>query len=212
MDPATLAVIATDSNGDGTWDGATPNTGSLAAGASVNYLVRVTIPGGTGVGTLDTVELRATSDLRANVRGSAFDEITVADGSVPGAGDILVIPDSASNALAGESVVYTHTVTNLTGATDVFDLQADSSQGWTTTIYRDTNGDGVYTPGVDTAISNTASLAAGASQTVFVVVDVPGAAAAGSVDITHITARSQANPDIWAASRRIPRRWAPTTA
>jgi len=196
VDPATLAVIATDSNGDGVWDGATPNTGSLAAGESVNYLVRVTIPGGTGAGTVDTVELRAISDLRTTVRGSAFDEIAVADGSVPGAGDVLVIPDNTSNAIAGDSAVYTHTVTNRTGVTDIFDLSAVSSQGWTTTIYRDTNADGVYTAGVDTAIGNTASLATGASQTIFVVVDVPGAAVAGTVDITNFTALSRVDPNL----------------
>ena len=196
VDPATSAVIATDSNGDGVWDGPTPNTGTLTAGASASYLLRVTVPGGTAIATVDSLELRATSDLRPGVSGSAFDELTVVDAGVPGVGDVLVTPDGSSNAVSGSSAIYTHTITNLTGATDVFDLSASSSQGWTTTVYRDTNGDGVYTAGVDTAIGNTASLAAGASQTVFVVVDVPGAAAAGSVDVTHVTARSQANPDL----------------
>ena len=61
IDPASpMVVIATDSNGDGIWDGgATPNTGSLAAGTSANFLIRVTIPAATAIGTLDTVNLIA---------------------------------------------------------------------------------------------------------------------------------------------------------
>ncbi|MDX1431229.1 MAG: C25 family cysteine peptidase [Gammaproteobacteria bacterium] len=196
VNPLTLTAIATDSNGDGVWNGATPNTGSIAAGGFKVYLVRVTVPGGTPVGAVDTIELRAISDLRPALTGSAFDEITVVDGTVAGAGDVLVEPDNASNAQPGNIVVYSHTITNRTGATDIFDLSASSSQGWPRTIYRDTNGDGVYTAGVDTAISNSASLANGATQRIFVVLSVPGGASPGTVDVLNLTAVSRNNPDL----------------
>ncbi len=190
IDPATLVVIATDSNGDGIWDGgATPNTGSLTAGSSANFQVRVTVPGGTALGTLDTVNLNATSDTFGNVTGTATDEITVVDGTVVNAGDVTVTPDHSSFASAGDQLVYAHTVTNNSGAAHIFTLQATGTLGsWTSTIYQDSNGDGVFTSGVDTAITNTNNLADGTSQKVFVVIDVPGGAMNGDIDTTTLVA------------------------
>ncbi len=188
-DPATGGVVAVDSDGDGAWDGgATPNTGSLAPGAAAHYRLEVAVPGSAVVGDLDSVELRASSDLRAGLSASAFDEITVVDGTVPGAADLLVTPDNASFVLAGATVAYTHTVTNNTGATRVFALQAVSDLGFATGIFQDANGDGFYTPGLDTAITNTAALADGTSQRIFVVVSVPAGTPNGTVDTTNITA------------------------
>ncbi len=46
IDPDTSVVFATDTNGDGIWDGITSNTGNLARGASASYIVRVTVPAG----------------------------------------------------------------------------------------------------------------------------------------------------------------------
>jgi len=192
LDPATGVAIATDSDGDGLWDGgATPNTGSLAPGASRAYRLRVTVPAGAAAGSSNEVSLRAISDLDAGVTGAALDTVTVADPGIPGAGDVLVTPDNASSLaepLALTPVVYTHTVTNRTGATRAFQLQANSSQGFAARIFRDTNGDGIFTAGTDIAIVQTASLADGASQRVFVVVDVPGGTPAGTVDTLAVAA------------------------
>src|SRR5205823_13077787 len=49
------AFIASDSNGDGVWDGSTPNTGTLASGASQSYWVRVSVPPGAAIGTVDAI-------------------------------------------------------------------------------------------------------------------------------------------------------------
>ena len=129
------------------------------------------------------------SDNFANVVGTATDEITIVDGGVAGAGDVTVTPDHSSFASPNDQLVYTHTVTNNSGAAHIFALQATGTRaGWTSTIYQDSNGDGVYTDGVDTAITNTNNLADGASQKVFVVIDVDGAASNGDIDTTTLVA------------------------
>ena len=190
IDPATGVVLATDSNGDGTWDGgALPNTGTLTVGASRNYRLRVEIPAATPLATLETVNLTAASDTTPSISASAVDEITLVDGTTAGSGDVTVSPDNASFTTAGTQVAYTHTITNNSGAAHSFALQTTGTRaGWTATIYQDSNGDGIYTPGVDTAITNSMNLADGASQEVFLVLDVPGGAASGDVDTTNLVA------------------------
>ncbi len=197
IDPASGAVIATDSNGDGTWDSGTVNTGSLAPGASRTYQVRVSVPGGTPPGSENTVTLRAVSNRSSIVLAEGTNEVTVLAGPL---GFVDVLPDNSGvvSAAGGSFVAYAHRVVNLTGAADTFDLTTASSQagaGWTTSIHYDTNGDGVYTPGTDVAITNTAVLANGASQLVFVRVNVPGGGAApGTTDLTILTAISRNTP------------------
>ena len=175
VDPATDTVLATDSDLTSPgWDAATPNTGAIA-------------PDGT-VDTVNTVSLVVDSDLRGTIADTALDEISVVDGTVTGSG-VLVVPDNSSVAFAGDSIAYTHTITNNSGATRTFDLSTASfGSGFTSTIYRDSNGDGIYTEGVDVAIISTPSLANGESTRVFVVVDVPGGASAGEVDVTQLFA------------------------
>ena len=194
-------MIATDSDPTTPgWDGgATPNTGSLSPGGTANYVVRVTIPGGTAAATQSSFSLTATSTTNTNVSASAFDEIVVVDaGSLPPeALDILVAPDNASIAEPGDTVVYTHTITNNTGSSDAFDLLASNDLGtWSTLFFQDSNGDGVYTPGVDAQIVQTSTLADGASQRIFTVVHVPSGAVDGEINVTHVTATSQADSNL----------------
>ncbi len=136
----------------------------------------------------------------------ARDEIAItAGGSLPEeVADILVTPDHSTIADPGDTIAFTHYVANNTGATDVFDLTVQTNADnppipqnpstWATAIYRDTNGDGVYTAGVDGAISNTVSLTDGDTMTIFVVVEVPAGASAGATGQTQLTAFSQADP------------------
>lgn len=199
IDPNTGVVLATDTNADGTWDvGSPPSTGSLAPGASKEYRLRVWVPGGTPAGIQDTVRLRATSTLSATRWDEAEDEITVLpSGSF---GQVIVTPDNSGVVAAGSYTAYAHRVINNTGVSDTFDLQADSSQSWTSTIHWDTNGDGIYTPGTDLQITNTAQLPPGASQLVFVVVNAPGGTPSGTVDVTHLTATSRNNNTLFGAA------------
>ncbi len=195
IDPTTGVVIATDSDGDGVWDGGvTVNTGSLAPGAFMEYRVRVHVPGGTPLGTEETTTLTAVSD-RDGAGTSAFatDETTVVD--TLDLGPVALVPDQSGVVLPGGSIVYTHAVINNTGATDTFDLTAfPALPGWTATFYADSNGDGVYTPGIDVAVMNTLQLTDGQLQTLFVRVDAPAGASAGDTDVVTLTAISRNDP------------------
>lgn len=194
IDPVTGMVVATDTNGDGVWDGGiTVKSGTLAPNATKNYLVRVTVPAGTSAGVQDTVLLNGVSQFGAQFKDDAKDEITVLP---PSAGTISVSPDNSGNVMAGQTTWYAHRVYNNTGSADTFDLRVDSQLGWPTTVYGDTNGDGVYTPGVDLPISNTSQIANGGSQLVFVVTTAPVGTPAGTRDLSQIQATSRNNPTL----------------
>ncbi len=198
VDPDTGAAIAVDADGNGVWDDGAVNTGSLAPGGSVEYLVRVAVPPGTAAGIQDTTRLVATSDRTATVSAAATDETTVL---AAGTGQVIVTPDNSGIVVAGGSIAYTHLVVNNTGAPDTFDLTADTAApGWSSTIYWDSSRDGVYTPGVDIAITNTAELAPGTAQIIFVVVTADGAAGAGARDVTHLTAVSRNDDTLFGAA------------
>jgi len=196
IDPATGAVIATDTDfSNGIWDGGvTINTGSMAPGEEVHYDLRVTVPAGSAVGTTETDTLTAVSTSFSSISALATDDTVVADLN----GDVVVVADQSGVITAGGNVVYPHTIFNNTGSTDVFDLNADSTEsGWDAKIYNDSNGDGAYTPGVDVEISNSASLADGEHQLVFVVVTAPSGASPGDTEITHFTAISRNDTTIF---------------
>lgn len=198
IDPDTGVVIATDSDfTDGTWNGGVAvNTGTLSSGESIAYDLRVTVPAGTPEGTEETTRLTATSDRNASISAFATDETAVVDM----AGPVVLVSDQSGVVAAGGSAVYNHRIFNNTGAADTFDLTAfPSLAGWTATIYNDSNGDGVYTPGIDVAIMNTLLLPDGGSQLLFVVVDAPAGASAGDTDVTHVTAISRADPTLFDA-------------
>ena len=193
VDPLTGGLIARNSDGVGGWDGGvTVNTGTLASGASQRYQVRVTVPLAAPAGTIQTARLTATSNRSGSYGDEATDETTV----LSAVGTVDLLPDNSGVVVAGGSIVYTHWVVNHTLAADTFDLEAISMLGWTVTYYGDTNGDGVYSTG-DLPITNTAQLAVGASQKVFVSVTAPVGATANTVDIAHLTAISRANPRVF---------------
>ena len=200
IDPDSGAVIATDTNGDGVWDGGVMiNTGTLNAGETAEYRVRVNVPLGATIGTEESTTLNAVSDRDGSISAFATDETTVVDSL--DVGPVALDPDHSGVVAAGGSIAYTHTVTNNTGATDTFDLTAfPTLPGWTATIYNDSNGDGTYTPGVDVAITNTLQLADGQLQTIFVVVDAPPGAMPGDTDVVHLTAISQNDPALFDAA------------
>ena len=192
IDPDTGIVMAVDLTGDGTWDvgGPTFSTGSMAAGASRSFRLRVSVPAGTLDGVQDTVRLLATSSRGAIFNDDARDEITALAASAA----VIVTPDNSGIVAAGSYTAYSHWAVNNTGALDTFDLYVASALGWTTTLHGDTNGDGVYTPGVDLEIANTAQLAQGTSQRFFLVSNAPAGTPAGTRDVANITAVSRANP------------------
>lgn len=197
LDPDTGAVLANDLNGDGVWDGGVViNTGTLAPGGTKSYRVRVNIPGTAVPGVEQTVNLIATSNRNPLVRGTATDETTVLDAS--DFGPVAILPDNSGVVTAGNYTVYAHRVINNTLLNDTFDLTANStSVGWQSRFYYDSNSDGIYTPGIDIQINNTANLPPGGQQLIFVRVDAPPGATANTVDVTHLTARSRNDTNLF---------------
>ena len=168
-------------NGSGTATGAPVTATAVIPGGDFNYeiIARVNIPNDSTQAVNDFV-FDNDGDGNPETLDSSIDPVTgnvVAgdgDGDYPiffqitslntGATDIkldaidvndsrtlsLVIP-SSSNVDAGNSVVYTHTLTNNGNVTEVVELTGTNSQtGWIGTLEIDTNGDGV----ADTAYSN----------------------------------------------------------
>jgi len=98
---------------------------------------------------------------------------------------VTVSPDNATGGEAGQTIVYTHTVTNDSNTSDTFDLTAASSLGWSSTV---TNTSG-------TPLSSV-TLAPGASATVQVRVVIPTGTTDGTRDTTTISARSQTDTTV----------------
>ena len=197
IDPATELVISTDDEGDGIWDSGdlSPNTGSLAPGGSSDYVLEATVDA-SATGPTDTIELRATSTLRSIFTARAFDDVSVQDPAIPGAADVLLTPAHQSGvAPAGVAtdVAYTLEATNL-GAAQSFSIFVFSSIG-TPTVYQDSDGDGVFSPG-DTTIITTGVIATSGTKRLFVVVSIPNTVVDGDIDLTNITLAGQTDPDV----------------
>lgn len=94
-----------------------------------------------------------------------------------------VSPDNVSGGVAGETVIYEHTITNDSNVADTFDLSVSS--GWPAVI-TDTS---------DNPLSSV-SLAPGASTTVRVRVTIPLGTTDGSRSTATLTATSQADASI----------------
>ena len=98
-----------------------------------------------------------------------------------------VEPPRSSLALAGTSIVYSHTITNVGNGPDTFILTATSLDGWPIRMVLDVNGDGTEDAG-DTPIVGPLALNMDVSAQFLVVLDIPAgtptAAAAAAVTLT----------------------------
>jgi len=133
-------------------------------------VVRVSVPGGIGVGTVDvtTVEARAS----ASVRGKGYDTTTVRQ-------PLDLSPDRAFPAGPGTSVLYRHTVVNSTDTAQYVDLSATSNLGWQAVVLA-ANG--------STPLPGVLLDPFGGSAEVVVRVTVPAGTALGTTDITTVRA------------------------
>lgn len=150
---------------------------ALNAGESTSVEASLVIPIGA-ITTTDVMTVTAVSINNANASDTAIDTTTVT--GLPGIRSVIIAPDNAATALAGDTVQYQHTVTNTGTITDEYTITAVSSQGWTV----------VTTPGTGA----TFQLAPGQSAGVTVRVTVPGGTAGGTIDVTTVTVASTGNP------------------
>ena len=174
------------------------NTGVISAGGQINACALVTIPAGTAAGTTQ-IYFRALSPTTFT---GAF---TTSSGDVKR--DALTInqvrlvsitPNNSGQIFPGGSIQYCHSVTNGGNVSETLSVvQADQSlytsgaSVWAqfATVYPDPNGNCILDDGA-TAATNpyTASVfTAGQTKKFIVVVQAPGAALAGEVDVNSFT-------------------------
>jgi uncharacterized repeat protein (TIGR01451 family) len=96
---------------------------------------------------------------------------------------------TAGNTTAAQTTALTYTLTNPGNGTDTFNVTTSAVSATVTAAnvkyYNDTDGNGAYTPGVDTLLTNPVSLAADGTKTFFAVYTTPAnAAATTQYDVT----------------------------
>jgi uncharacterized membrane protein len=148
-----------------------PSTVTLAASASSEISVVVSVPTGAADGDMDTVTLTATSQGNSLVTSAADLTTTASHHGVSLSGNTALL------APPGTTVTYTLSLRNTGILTDTYNLALDGN-AWPTFI------DG----------ASSVTLVAGASSAVSVVVSIPEAAAIGDSDAVRLTATSQTTP------------------
>lgn len=165
---------------------------------SASPTLAVGTPAGTAITNQATVDYQ---DANGNALQALSNVVTTTVSQVAG---VAVTPNGAQSADPGDTVPYLHTVENTGNGSDTIDVTAVSSQGWTVSLYLD-DGDGAFEPGTDDAVladsdadgtPDTGALANDASVDVWVSVDVPAAAANGTVDTTTVTGTSSFNSSV----------------
>ncbi len=167
------------------------NTGSVGAGTTAVVCAVVTVPAGYVASTVD-LYFRSKSPT-SSVSDTIHDAVTV-----NAVRSLSITPNGTGQTYPGGSYVYTHTLTNNgnvaeggTGST-LTPVQTNNGSGWTSTLYYDSNGNGVLDAG-DTLVTGTLNsalpgpLAIGASVTLFEKVIAPSGAAPGTVNATTLT-------------------------
>jgi len=140
----------------------------LAAGASAQIEVVVTIPADALAGALNVATVRATAQHDTAVIAVA--EIRTTAEQVAA---LTFAPNRTSGGFPGSVIVHAHTLINEGNGADTFTLAAASSEGWLVTVY----------PAAVT-------LDAGESATVLVSVTIPALSDVEVTDVTTVTATS----------------------
>lgn len=157
---------------------------------------------GTPAGTTITSQATANyQDANGNPLSSLSNIVNV---TVSQVGAVSAGADNAANVSPGDVHYYPHVVTNAGNGSDVIDLTAASGNGWTVTLYRDVNGNGIYDSGTDTVLTDSdtdgtpdsGSLAADGTMAILVAVTVPSNAADALVDVVTVTGTSSFNTGV----------------
>lgn len=180
----------TDTNGDTTVD-----SGPLAPGASQLIVVKVTAPAnysGAGVVTVtaDPVDnpstgANDTTSLNVTIGASSVD-LTKNGSNNPDDGDGTYVPGTVVQTVeveAGQPAQFDLSITNDGAVPDNFNLSVDPATlpaGWTVTFYE---ADDVTGACSNTVITNTGSIAPGATNKICAVVTPTANATPGSTDI-----------------------------
>ncbi len=166
------------------------NTGSIAGGANTLVYADVTVPPGFTPGTVG-VYFRARSPV-STTQDRIHDAVAVSAQRV-----LSIVPNNSAQVAPNGAITYTHLLANNgnvvegDGAGSIVSLATSDNQvGWSSVLYVDSNGNGVW-DGADLTIADLGTLgglAPGASVRLFVRVFAPAGATLGSVNLTTVTA------------------------
>jgi uncharacterized repeat protein (TIGR01451 family) len=193
--PAGWSVIFRDSTG-----AILSNTGIIASGANKEIFADVTVAATAAPGNTELFFRVSSPATNANDR--LHDRIAV--NTVRG---FTLVPRNTGQLYAGNSVVYTHVITNTGNVLEGDNVSStislatvDSGTGFTSVIYWDKNNNGTLDPN-DVVISDLSQLTGGSngantapgllpgqSATLFVKVYAPAGATAGVTDTCNLTA------------------------
>jgi uncharacterized repeat protein (TIGR01451 family) len=182
--PAGWTVVFRDGS-----NGILTNTSNIAPGGATLVYADVTVPAGYPAGSV-SVFFRAHSPV-SNSSDIIHDAV-----DVQVVRNLTILPNNSAQVAPGGSVVYSHLLINngnviegdasgsFTSVSAVNDQAA-----WSSALYYDTNGSGVFDAGDFPLSDITANggLAPGASLRVFVQVFAPAGAALGQVNTTTLT-------------------------
>jgi trimeric autotransporter adhesin len=161
---------------------------------------------GTRAGTNITNTARVDfTDVNGNALFQLSNTVTT---TVAQVGGVIVDPNNGPVSLdPGDVFYFPHIVTNAGNFDDYINLTAVSAGGWPVTIYRDVNGNGLYEPGTDTVLTDSAGDAdaipdsgllsdagPGSVMRILVAVTVPAGTADGTADVTTVTGTSVFDP------------------
>ncbi len=178
-----------DSNGDGT-----PDTGPLAAGASVNVVIKATLPTnssggpytvlGKAVSALDITKVATATNTLTAISLNVVDltNDTAGPGS-PGYGPGPEASPVQTQAIApGATGHFTLVTTNNSSAADTFSLQASTDSTFATTVVP-SGWTVVVKDSTGAIVDGTGVLNAAASKTLTAYVTLPAGAAAGATQL-----------------------------
>ncbi|MBN2071117.1 MAG: hypothetical protein JW814_06620 [Candidatus Krumholzibacteriota bacterium] len=185
-----------DFGGDGIVD-----VGNVNPGVSVDFIVRVMIPGTAAAGGPYNAVINAISANNPAEFNQTNDEITAVnpaavdignyDGAV-GTNNVAV----NQNVNPGNLVDFALDVINTGGSSDNFNLSSTFPAGWAVTYYLDSNGNGVLDVPELTPIANVGPVAAGLEVNLIARVNVPAGEVPG-VNPVAFRATSANNPAIF---------------
>ena len=163
------------------WAAGTPSGTTISNSATLTYAIGAG-PTTTATGNIVSFVVdKKVNLLVTEVSGSATSVSIGQTGAVT-----TFSVTNLGNDLQGFTLVAALAVGNpATGGTPPFTTNNFSATGLQ--VFVDSNANGVYDAGVDTATS-IATLSAGASQTVFIVGDIPGTALSGQQSVVSLTA------------------------
>lgn len=160
------------------------NTGQLSSGESKHVVARVGVPTDADFDT-QSIFFKALSPLNgaSDIKHDAVQNIKQAE--------LNLTPSLSAQVNSGGSVVYEHLVTNSgnVALSDIAFLVQNSSVGWQSVLYADTDNNGFLSPD-DLPLNGNMSLAAGESADVFLKVFAPAGSSQGQNNVSTLQAGS----------------------